>query len=510
MGLSVEVNNRSLVERMWQSERLLDTLCDPQLLDTEAAIALANQIMKVQSSLDVRLASELLRIRDRMSCSDVRIERCLEVLDAISPGRRLVLPLINLMQSGDARVRSKAARFLGRRVENLIWARKHIDEFDHRVRANVVEGLWGSALPQARDLLWHSARDRSNRVRGNALLGLYKVGDEEALPVLRDLADHQDPLFRATGAWVMGASGDPRFLELLKRLRNDPQSGVRAAALRALVKIKKAEGQWFEITHEDGIQFCEVLQGSRRIGFDIAAAGALRPTDIVMTNNGETVWQYSFRETGCRPIRVVIMVFDCEEDQPRPAIADILASEAATKDPNDQWSVVRVEARHADVQFSWQNETQQLESYVRPAVLPPYKGASLQDAIANFEELPLIRPRDMDPVIRLLGASGSNRHLLLVLSPSSLTTEETEGLTELARRLTVVVDIISLQSEGNEQLQSLARQTNGAFTTASATSLSSEWFTRFYAGLSHRYEVSYEGSSPADSFEMKLRIAGAG
>ena len=48
---------------------------------------------------------------------------------------------------------------------------------DGRVRAGVVEGLWGVSTAAAQSHLWASLKDKNNRVVGNVLIGLHHLGE---------------------------------------------------------------------------------------------------------------------------------------------------------------------------------------------------------------------------------------------------------------------------------------------------------------------------------------------
>ena len=80
-------------------------------------------------------------------------------------------------------------------------AERLLTKRDPRVRANAIEALWGSDSALARGLFREASRDVNNRVAGNALLGLYLLGDTSAVPQILKMAAQPDPLFRATAAW---------------------------------------------------------------------------------------------------------------------------------------------------------------------------------------------------------------------------------------------------------------------------------------------------------------------
>jgi hypothetical protein len=79
-------------------------------------------------------------------------------------------------------------------------------------------------------------------VAGNALLGLYRMGDAASLPQIFRMAERSEYEFRSTAAWVMGSTGDARFATALAGLLNDPESRVRENAFKGLKLIKSARG----------------------------------------------------------------------------------------------------------------------------------------------------------------------------------------------------------------------------------------------------------------------------
>ena len=78
---------------------------------------------------------------------------------------------------------------------------------------------------------------------GNALLGLYYLGDCSVIPKIVKMADHEASLFRAAAAWVMGETGDARFVKTLARMLMEPNPTVRKRAFAAIGRIKAASAQ---------------------------------------------------------------------------------------------------------------------------------------------------------------------------------------------------------------------------------------------------------------------------
>jgi len=112
---------------------------------------------------------------------------------------------------------------------------------DPRVRAAAVEALWQQTpSAEVRSMLQSAVSDPHHRVVTNALVGLYRLGDPEALPSLIDLATHRDPLFRAACAWSLGFIADPLGKPTLQDLRRDSSNIVRKRAAKALLQLESA------------------------------------------------------------------------------------------------------------------------------------------------------------------------------------------------------------------------------------------------------------------------------
>ena len=77
-----------------------------------------------------------------------------------------------------------------------------------------------------------AASDANNRVVGNALMALYRLGEAGGRG-LYEMASRPDPAFRATAVWAMSETGDTRFLPLLAKIVTDPNETIKAAAFRS-------------------------------------------------------------------------------------------------------------------------------------------------------------------------------------------------------------------------------------------------------------------------------------
>jgi HEAT repeat protein len=114
---------------------------------------------------------------------------------------------------------------------------------DARVRASAVEALVGRATnaEDARSVFRAALQDKNHRVVGNALVGLYSMGDKSALDEMIVLSKHKDHLFRAAMAWAMGFVKDIRAIPTLREMNSDPSLVVRKRALNSLLMLEKLE-----------------------------------------------------------------------------------------------------------------------------------------------------------------------------------------------------------------------------------------------------------------------------
>jgi HEAT repeat protein len=126
--------------------------------------------------------------------------------------------VVTLFRSPDPKVRSRAARLVGRYSSCRTFVDQRLLDGDRRVRANVIESMWRIDAPHARELLKLAADDPDHRVRTNALVGLYYAGDQSVTQLLIDQSRDPDAAFRAAAAWAMGEILDPVFEPVLTEM----------------------------------------------------------------------------------------------------------------------------------------------------------------------------------------------------------------------------------------------------------------------------------------------------
>lgn len=235
---------RYLAMLLVKQPSLFRQLADPLLFTRPQAVTLTRRLMSVDPSLDVRFARQL-PARNGSTPDTINgpaAERALDILDEISLGKRIVPVLSHLTRHPDGKISAKATLLVGKRVQNVAFAKRLIgEETDPRIRANAIEAVWGNDTPPVQKLFWECVEDRHNRVVGNALVGLYLAGEETINGVVTRFANDYKPEFRMTSAWTMGRIGNADFVSTLSPLIKDQHPGVRSAALRSLQNIRQVE-----------------------------------------------------------------------------------------------------------------------------------------------------------------------------------------------------------------------------------------------------------------------------
>jgi hypothetical protein len=227
-----------VVSLLAASDLLLVALCNPALT-RDGAISLARAAMETDAAMDVRLAKTVAE-KAGAGLPAAAAARLMDVLDAVSHGNRIMPSLLRLLRQPDAQLRSKAVLMIGRASRNVKWVQNRLADADPRTRANAVEALWGIDTTEARELLRVAAADSNNRVAGNALFALHRMGDAWAEPELLKMATAESAAFRASAVWAMSETGDPCFLEAVAHRMGDADAMVRKRAFSALGRLKNA------------------------------------------------------------------------------------------------------------------------------------------------------------------------------------------------------------------------------------------------------------------------------
>jgi HEAT repeat protein len=205
----------------------------------EAALGLAKRVSASKPRFDAHLLEFLKRPISALSEEGAALWIGIDILNEISMDDSLVPGILKLVKHPNAKVRSKAALFIGSRAQNLAWVGSLTEEHDPRVRANIIESLYSSDSEFVPHIFRSNVDDSNCRVAGNAVLGLYLLGDPTSILHIHQFVKHPEARFRNTGAWLMGKTRNPRFSAALSELMTDPDELVRRQALKALSEIRK-------------------------------------------------------------------------------------------------------------------------------------------------------------------------------------------------------------------------------------------------------------------------------
>jgi HEAT repeat protein len=330
-----------LVASLLVSSGLIQQALAEPSLTFDQAVSLVRMALQSEPATDINLARQL--AEDSAAIDPRAASRLIDILSAISPANRITPFVLRLLRHSDPTIRSKAVLFVGRSSRSVKWVRNRLAETDPRTRASAVEALWGVEGNEARELLRIAARDGNNRVAGNALIALFRLGDVWMAPELLKMASSESAPFRATAAWVMGETGDPRFKENLAKLVGESDSMVRRRAFLALSRLKTAaqarQGREWIVTGR-----VQPSSGNwRQVRVEVAAAeGAapvLLPTHFGLFEDGKPVLQYQVEERTAEAVALTLLL-------PRPmggGAASWLPSVNAAlqrKRPSDLWQVL--------------------------------------------------------------------------------------------------------------------------------------------------------------------------
>jgi HEAT repeat protein len=191
---------RFLVFLLTKEKLLTAGLLDEGTCTLKDAVAAAKVIDDMGSRLQPALQSALSRALQNRAApeSSEYLLRILDLLGAIPSHNSWPSFQNELMAHPNTTVRSKAALLIGRGLKNSAWISRRMMDKDVRVQANAVEALWTMDAAEARPVFSAALKSQNNRVAANAAYGLYRLADLRAVKALLDMAQHSDPLFRAS------------------------------------------------------------------------------------------------------------------------------------------------------------------------------------------------------------------------------------------------------------------------------------------------------------------------
>jgi hypothetical protein len=293
---------RHLVTLVYEDENLLRRITNPHLLALPEAVKLVNALRHADPQTEVKLLRMIMPGAEPVA--DEVTERVLDLIDAVTDSPKLVPVLMHMYRAAPERIRARLATTIGRHHRNREWVEERLRDEDARVRANMVEVFWGEKTTEAIDIFHAALQDSDPRVKGNAIVGLYRAGAIESLKALADLAGSERADHRATAAWVMGVVRDPRFQKVLAAYVKDPDPKVRRRAFPALGEIKRYQDSLSGRTpcQIRFIKLHRAAEGLLHILFEVketeshAAVRGIKPMEVLVAENGKPVFDYQLVE----------------------------------------------------------------------------------------------------------------------------------------------------------------------------------------------------------------------
>jgi hypothetical protein len=502
------------------------------------AVTLAQKTAACDPQLSLRLVT-LLTGPDSEKVPDADCLSGLDLLDAISEGDSFVSSVLKLLKHENPQVRSKAARFIGSRTQNLAWSINRASENDPRVRADILESLFRVNNDQVAPIFHKNVRDSNNRVVGNALLGLYQLHDASSIPLIYEMAQHPKSNFRNTAAWLMGRTGDNRFSGALAELMRDSDEVVRKQAFKALGEMKKANKAAAclpllqtvigKVYSDNGEQH---LRAAVRDAAGEIVKGLPGTSFIVKTGESASVVRdYSVQEyeaqTALRVAFLLCLPLEGTTETTQQLYAAIQTC-AGLRRSKDRWEAIWLKARphdqiptdeHSPVpspsttavggasrnRFSILNVdfSTASASPTTPAVIPNADRESRPDLTGFLSHAPatagddLTRPADRKALGALLESDplGSKWHFIVLgtgVRPESVLNTIRTG-SEWAARLHVITPEES--SWNNESLQALTQESGGSHLVVGSGAEYAKACFALCSSLLHHYQINWKGEA---------------
>jgi hypothetical protein len=508
-----------LITVLASGELLTPALCEPSLTN-EQGLALAQAAMQAGVMADVIVAKYL--SEHAASIGDAPcppgMKRLMDILTGISDGTRVLPCLMGLARHSNPYLRSKAVLMIGRISRSVKWVLTRLTEPDPRVRANAIEALWGIDTEEVRRLLRAAGCDADNRVAGNALIALYRLGDGWVIPELLRMAEHDSGRFRATAAWVMGETADPRFTKALARMVGEPNITVRTRAFAALGQIRTAGVQARQAgEHRIVARFQRTRgQGRRELRLEISSKDGreqtgILPTQLILIEDGQEVVSYSVEERPAPPA-IAITFVPPRTGEPSGNPFQVGALHAlAWKRPSDLWSVAPyIPTARPDLHTEFAGQNINFAAVEAPSLddIPLHFTCDPEAAKAALGKFPpKVDCSDLWSTIRRSvhlerGPARGKRHLVVY---SQSEAGQPVGYPELvsgAMAARTSVHAISLIP--NPALEGLCQITQGAFQLAASEDDISVMVEEMCLSLQARYTVRYQPTP--DARELRISV----
>jgi hypothetical protein len=508
-----------LISLLVADELLLRALAEPTLA-REQALALAQMAAQAGVMVDVVLAEYLaecaLSLGDGACPPD--IQRLMDILSEVSDGPRVIPCLTRLARRTNPYLQSKAVLIIGRVNRNVKWVLDRLTEPDPRVRANAIEALWGIDTKEVRQLLRSAGRDANNRVVGNALMALYQLGDGWVVPQVLKMASHESRRFRATAAWIMGKSGDPRFTRKLARMLGEEHLGVRTRAFAAIGQIRAATAQARQ-AEKRRVAACfqpNRTNGWRELYVEVSSQDGnepvqVLPTQLILNEDGHTIATYEFEERTIPESLAITFVFPrtCSPGQ-SPFQQGVLKA-LAWKRPSDACAIAPYlpgvsPQRHTslageDITFA------AVEASLPRGAPPPFTD-DLETLTAAFDRFP--SKIDCSPLWDTIwssaqvegGPARAKRHLVVYSHSEATQPEDYAQLASAVMASRTCVHAVSLVA--NPAIEGLCQAAQGTFQIVASEDAAALAVEQIGFSFLARYRVRYP--STVDARELRIIV----
>jgi len=487
---------------------VLKNLCDPALFSKQESIALAKRMSRVEPLFDMKLAKMLLANEASPAGKELEQEgqsraglRLLEVMaEASDRGRSLLLA--QLLHHPNAQVRSKAALLVGKSTQDVKWVSERMAETDSRIRANALEALWGVESEDCRQVFLDALDDPANRVVGNGVLGLYLLGAPTAIGSILKMIAHPDDGFRKTGLWLMGETGDLRFLPVLARLMKESTAAIRPYVFRAFAKLKQKRSRLAALPplRVHVLSGKSLAEGYLEIHLcPLSASGqpiaGLKATQIAIWENHQLMLDYSVRPViEKEPLSIGFAIPRNTAPPEKPGVYErAMENCLQLKRKMDGWMVLQYcESGGPEVGTGQEESAAELRFLLdTPVVEKSYKARkprlsssrSLLHAIGSF--IPAM-------------SRGRGRRQLVFLDDGSCEPPEARAVQEIASAAKAAEITIHGISRRQTGWRDFCAKTDGQWLVGTTDDSVPELLTGLYAYLTSRYQVRYQSDQLAD------------
>jgi hypothetical protein len=509
-GEDSERVKRYLVALLWTHNLLLPCLLNPSIPANRAEV-IALLVRKVDPQLPAKLVGFVLE-RTEMEPPEC-LERVLRLLKSM-PDAASFRPLLTpLLRHPNARIRSKVALLAGEGNRNRTWFERRMLEDDPRVRANAIESAGAVMSEDLRSLFQTATLDSNNRVVGNALIALYRLGDADAVASLHELISRPDPAFRATAVWAMGETGDTRFLPVLAKILSDSNEPARSAAFRA---IRKLRGRESKNPAPLAVRILGEPASSERglkVVFDVTdqgrMIGGIQATAVRVLVNGEVVRRYSVveQESRCRISVAFLMphIKGLPEEQKGIYLSALLRCFEQRR-PGDGW----LASQYSGVSKAGGGSRPKTLFGVRVdsaevcGIRPIGRAVDIRAVLESGDS-----DRISDFNTAFLGVCEQLRPLhvsshLFLLQPVAAPAVDPPVLRRAAQEAHVTVHTIC--ASGEEGFRDISRSTGGFYLVADDVA---GILPAFYRGISHRYEATMHTVADVRCVQVAVQSAGS-